>query len=123
MRRWVFLAGFFWGSAMPAWAHLHVMASTTDLAAIAQEIGKDQIDVISLLPPDADPHQLPADLPDAPRLRNADLVMVIGLEYEAKVAFTALLKKYGRGRFSPDSAAYFDASDGCEILEKPDESA
>lgn len=72
--------------ALPAYAKLQVLASIKPLALIAQEVAGDQVDVITLLPITASPHDYPLKMSDHKRLRSADLVLWVGPELESFLA-------------------------------------
>src|SRR5262249_21734687 len=73
---WVFLAN-------PAQAKkLTVVTATTDMAALAQEVGGDKISVESIAKGYQDPHFVEAKPSFLLRLRNADLLIVVGLQLE-----------------------------------------
>jgi ABC-type Zn uptake system ZnuABC Zn-binding protein ZnuA len=61
---------------------LNVMTATTDLAALAQEIGGDKVDVESIARGYQDPHFVEAKPSFLLKLRRADLLIVVGLELE-----------------------------------------
>lgn len=72
--------------ALPAQAKLQVLASIKPLALIAQEVAGDQVDVVTLLPITASPHDYPLKMSDHKRLRSADLVLWVGPELESFLA-------------------------------------
>ena len=61
---------------------LNVITATTDLAALAQEVGGDQIDVESIAKGYQDPHFVEAKPSFLLKLRQADLLIVVGLQLE-----------------------------------------
>src|SRR5215469_4590729 len=61
---------------------LNVVTSTTDLAAFAQEVGGDKINVDSIARGYQDPHFVEAKPSFLLKLRQADLLIVVGLELE-----------------------------------------
>lgn len=61
---------------------LRVLASTTFLADITQNIAGDHIQVSSLLPFGADPHAYQAAPADVARIAESDFLILNGLEYE-----------------------------------------
>ena len=62
---------------------LSVITTTTIVADWVRVVGGDRVDVTSLLPPGADPHNLIPGARDVAMVADADLVMTIGLELEA----------------------------------------
>ncbi|HSC69550.1 MAG TPA: zinc ABC transporter substrate-binding protein [Cellvibrio sp.] len=73
-------------TAMPAQAKLQLVASIKPLALIAQEVAGDQVEVITLLPISASPHDYPLKMSDHKLLRSADLIIWIGPEMESFLA-------------------------------------
>ncbi|MBC7877507.1 MAG: zinc ABC transporter substrate-binding protein [Anaerolineales bacterium] len=61
---------------------LNILASTTFLADIAQNIAGDRLVVTSLLPAGSDPHAYQAAPSDVARITESDLLILNGLEYE-----------------------------------------
>src|SRR5260370_35234126 len=61
---------------------LNVMTATTDLAALAQEVGGDRVNVESVARGYQDPHFVEAKPSFLLKLRHADLLIVVGLELE-----------------------------------------
>src|SRR2546430_7280373 len=61
---------------------LNIMTATTDLAALAQEIGGDRVEVESIARGYQDPHFVEAKPSFLLKLRIADLLIVVGLELE-----------------------------------------
>lgn len=80
--KWIFLCmvGNVW--ADPTTPPLRVVASFSILADLAREVGGDKVEVVSLVPINADPHvyePLPSDIK---KLNMADVVFVNGLGFE-----------------------------------------
>ena len=61
---------------------VRVLASTTFLADIAQNIAGDRLTVDSLLPVGADPHAYQAAPSDVAKISESDLLILNGVEYE-----------------------------------------
>ena len=61
---------------------LNVITATTDLAALAQEVGGDKIDVESIAKGYQDPHFVEAKPSFLLKLRHADLLILLGLDME-----------------------------------------
>jgi zinc/manganese transport system substrate-binding protein len=66
----------------PASAALRVVTTTEGLAALAREVGGDRVAVTSLSRGTQDPHFVDANPMLAVRLRDADLLIDVGLELE-----------------------------------------
>jgi ABC-type Zn uptake system ZnuABC Zn-binding protein ZnuA len=77
---------------------LRVIASTTFLADITQNITGDRIKVDSLLPFGADPHAYQAAPADVAKIEKSDLLILNGLEYETFIK--SLLKNAGGERLT-----------------------
>jgi zinc/manganese transport system substrate-binding protein len=67
----------------PAAARLKVAATVPDLAALAQAVGGDRVEVFSLTLPTQDPHFVDARPHLALQLNKANLLLLVGLELEA----------------------------------------
>jgi ABC-type Zn uptake system ZnuABC Zn-binding protein ZnuA len=65
---------------------LKVIATTTILADVAKNVGGDRVDVSSLVPPDADAHAFEPTPQDALSVSQADVVLAVGIGYEAFLA-------------------------------------
>ena len=105
---------------------LKVVASTSDLAALAAEVGGSRIEVDSLIRGNQDPHFVQAKPSYLLKLRRADLLIVVGLELESgwltRPHHTpSLLSQSGNSRIQPGASGYFDASQYAEILETPNQ--
>ena len=105
--------------APPAQAKkLNVVTSTSDLAALAQEVGGDRIAVDSIAKGYQDPHFVEAKPSFLLILRRADLLISVGLELEIGW-LPPLITQCGNPRIQPSSPGYLDASQFAEILEIP----
>jgi zinc/manganese transport system substrate-binding protein len=97
---------------------LNVVTATTDLAAFAQEVGGDKINVDSIAKGYQDPHFVEAKPSFLLKLRNADLLVSVGLDLEIGW-LPPLITQSGNGRIQPGANGYLDASQFAEILEIP----
>jgi ABC-type Zn uptake system ZnuABC Zn-binding protein ZnuA len=97
---------------------LQIVTATTDLAALAQEIGGDKIDVESIARGYQDPHFVEAKPSFLLKLRKADLLIVVGLELEIGW-LPPLITQSTNPRIQVGSPGYFDASRFAKILEIP----
>jgi zinc/manganese transport system substrate-binding protein len=70
------------GVATPAGATVDVVTTTEGLAAIAREVGGDRVKVIALSRGIQDPHFVDANPSLTVKLRNADLLVDVGMELE-----------------------------------------
>ncbi len=97
---------------------LQVMAATTDLASLAQEIGGDRIAVESIARGYQDPHFVEAKPSFLLNLRKADLLIVVGLELEIGW-LPPLITQSTNPKIQVGGPGYFDASRFAQILEMP----
>ncbi|HTK94289.1 MAG TPA: zinc ABC transporter substrate-binding protein, partial [Terriglobales bacterium] len=116
-------AGLVLGSALlfstPAHAkQLYVVTATTDMAALAQEVGGDKIKVESIAKGYQDPHFVEAKPSFLLKLRQADLLISVGLDLEIGW-LPPLITQSGNPKIQPAAQGYLDASQFAEILEKP----
>lgn len=74
---------------------LRVVTTTTMLCDLAKSIGKEHIEVESLMGPGVDPHGYQASAGDVTKMQNADLVIYNGLHLEGKMGdiFASLNKQ------------------------------
>src|SRR5579864_9819299 len=97
---------------------LTVVTSTTDMAALTQEVGGDKVSVESIAKGYQDPHFVEAKPSFLLKLRQADLLIVVGLELEIGW-LPPLINQSGNPRIQVAAPGYFDASRFAEILEIP----
>src|ERR1700757_545952 len=103
---------------MAAAKKLNVVTATTDLAALAQEVGGDRISVDSIARGYQDPHFVEAKPSFLLKLRQADLLIVVGLQLEIGW-LPPLITQSGNPRIQVGAPGYLDASQFAEILEIP----
>src|SRR3954447_20914870 len=97
---------------------LKVITTLTDLASLTQEVGGDKVDVEALARGYQDPHFVEAKPSFLLKLRQADLLIAVGLDLEIGW-LPPLVTQSGNGRIQPGGAGYLDASQFADILEKP----
>jgi ABC-type Zn uptake system ZnuABC Zn-binding protein ZnuA len=97
---------------------LNVITATTDLASLAQEVGGDKINVESMAKGYQDPHFVEAKPSFLLKLRQADLLVVVGLQLEIGW-LPPLITQSGNSRIQVGANGYLDASQFAEILEIP----
>ena len=97
---------------------IQIMTATTDLAALAQEIGGDKVDVESIARGYQDPHFVEAKPSFLLKLRRADLLIVVGLELEIGW-LPPLITQSTNPKIQVGAPGYFDASRFARILEIP----
>jgi ABC-type Zn uptake system ZnuABC Zn-binding protein ZnuA len=97
---------------------LNVVTSTTDMAALAQEVGGDKITVESVAKGYQDPHFVEAKPSFLLKLKNADLLISVGLQLEIGW-LPPLVTQCGNPRIQMGASGYLDASQFAEILDIP----
>jgi len=97
---------------------LNVVTSTTDMAALAQEVGGDKINVDSIAKGYQDPHFVEAKPSFLLKLRQADLLITVGLQLEIGW-LPPLITQSGNARVQAGANGNLDASQFAEILEIP----
>lgn len=97
---------------------LNVVTSTTDMAALTQEVGGDKVNVDSIAKGYQDPHFVEAKPSFLLKLRQADLLVVVGLQLEIGW-LPPLITQSGNPRIQVGAPGYLDASQFSEILEIP----
>jgi zinc/manganese transport system substrate-binding protein len=97
---------------------LRVITTLTDLASLTQEVGGDKVDVEALAKGYQDPHFVEPKPSFLLKLRNADLLVLVGLELEIGW-LPPLITQSGNGKIQPGGQGYLDASQFAEILEIP----
>jgi zinc/manganese transport system substrate-binding protein len=105
-------------AAPDARAAFNVVASTQDLAAIAQEIGGDKISVESIAKGYQDPHFVEAKPSFILKLHSADLLIVVGRELEIGW-LPPLITQSRNAKIQVGAPGYLDASLTAKILEIP----
>jgi zinc/manganese transport system substrate-binding protein len=98
--------------------NLNVITATTDLAALAQEVGGDKINVEAVAKGYQDPHFVEAKPSFLLKLRHADLLIVVGLQLEIGW-LPPLITQSGNSHIQVGANGYLDASQFSEILEIP----
>src|SRR3984893_5469157 len=117
----VTLGFLLWPVVSPAVAEankLNVVTSTTDMAALTQEVGGDKVAVESIAKGYQDPHFVEAKPSFLLKLRQADVLVVVGLQLEIGW-LPPLITQSGNPRIQVGASGYLDASQFTEILEIP----
>lgn len=107
-------------AVQPAFAakKLKVVTTLTDLASLTQEVGGDKIDVEALARGYQDPHFVEPKPSFLLKLRNADLLILVGLDLEIGW-LPPLITQSGNPRIQVGGNGYLDASQFAQILEIP----
>jgi zinc/manganese transport system substrate-binding protein len=98
---------------------LNVVTSTTDMASLTQEVGGDKVAVESIAKGYQDPHFVEAKPSFLLKLRQADLLVVVGLQLEIGW-LPPLITQSGNPRIQVGASGYLDASQFAQILEIPE---
>ena len=97
---------------------IQIMTATSDLAALAQEVGGDKVDAESIARGYQDPHFVDAKPSFLLKLKRADLLIVVGLELEIGW-LPPLITQSTNPKIQVGGPGYFDASRFAKILEIP----
>jgi zinc/manganese transport system substrate-binding protein len=97
---------------------LIVVTSTSDMAALAQEVGGDKIEVGSIAKGYQDPHFVEAKPSFLLKLRQADLLIYVGLQLEIGW-LPPLITQSGNPKIQVGATGNLDASQFAEILDIP----
>ena len=114
----LFLCGILLIPSMAEARKLKVITTLTDLASLTQEVGGDKVDVEALARGYQDPHFVEPKPSFLLKLRNADLLISVGLDLEIGW-LPPLITQSGNGKIQPGAPGYLDASQFAEILEIP----
>jgi zinc/manganese transport system substrate-binding protein len=104
--------------AAPAQAQLNVVATTQDMASIAQEVGGDKIKITALAKGYQDPHFVEAKPSFVLILNKANLLIVVGRDLELGW-LPPLITQSRNPRIQPGAEGYLDPSTSAKILEMP----
>lgn len=104
----------------PSWlyAKVRVVTTTEDLASLAREVGGELVETTSIARGYQDPHFVEAKPSYLLKLKRAALFIQVGLELEVAWA-PALLTNARNPGILPGSLGFLDASEGCDILQRP----
>ncbi len=94
---------------------MRVVATTTDLKALAEAVGGDRVRVVSLAPPTQDPHAIEAKPGHVEALRAAQLFVRVGLGHDKWVV--PAVEKAGNRAILPGGPGFVNAAEEIELLE------
>lgn len=97
-----------------AGAAISVVATTSDLASLATSVGGDVVVVQTIAPPGSDAESYEARASDVQKVRDAQLVLRVGLGYDYWI--DALVRRSGNARVGRGSTGDADASQGIPLL-------
>lgn len=104
--------------AVSASAKLKVVATLPDYAAIARDIGGDNVEVTTLAKPTEDPHFVDARPSFVVELRNADVLIDGGAELEMGW-LPPLLQNARNAKLQAGQPGRVEASEGIRLMEVP----
>ena len=105
-------------SAGAASAAINVFATVPEWAALAREIGGDQVNVFAATSALQDPHRIEARPSLIARARSAGLVVATGAELEIGW-LPVVLRESGNAAVQPGQPGYFEAATAVRMLEVP----
>ena len=97
---------------------LRVVATIPDLADIARQVGGERVEAESIAAGIQDPHYVDPKPSFVVKLNRADVFLQVGLDLEIGWA-PQLLNQSRNARIQKGGEGYLDASEGIEILERP----
>jgi ABC-type Zn uptake system ZnuABC Zn-binding protein ZnuA len=103
--------------ASPALAQdrIQIVTTTTDLRSLTEAVGGERVAAVSLVPPNMDAEDYQPRPQDVLRLKNARLLVRIGLDYDLWA--DRLLAQAERPEISRGGPGYVDASFAIAVLE------
>ncbi|GIW41390.1 MAG: adhesin [Candidatus Binatia bacterium] len=111
----LFASGFAYGAAA---APLRVCATTSDLGALAREVGGEDVEVVVFAKPTEDPHFVEAKPSFVKELHRAAVFVQVGMDLELGWV-PALLRNARNPKILPGQPGYIDASTVIRPLEVP----
>ncbi len=118
MKRIAFVLMMLAGANLFAADKLNVVTTTEDLASLMREAGGDKVEVTSIGKGYQDPHFVEPKPSFLLLLKNADLLVVVGLELEIGW-LPPLLDQSRNNNIRPGATGYLDVSQGVVILDRP----
>ncbi len=97
---------------------ISIVTTTTNIKYIAEQIGKDNVEVYSMIRGFDDPHFVMTRPDFLVKLNNADIICVIGLDLE--VGWMPILLQQSRNmKIQKGQSGYCDTSVGIKVLGEP----
>jgi ABC-type Zn uptake system ZnuABC Zn-binding protein ZnuA len=94
---------------------ISVVTTTTDLRSLAEAVGGERVAVVNIVPAGMDAEEYQAKPQDVSRLRNARMIVRVGLDYDLWAE--RLLLQAGNSAIRRGGIGYVDASYGIATLE------
>ena len=108
----------FFAACGTASAKLNVVATLPWIGSLAGTLGKDKVNVTTLVKPSQDPHYVEAKPSMILEVRRADLLLFNGLDLE--IGYLPVLVESSRNpKIQTGTRGYFDCSQFAEVIEKP----
>jgi zinc/manganese transport system substrate-binding protein len=104
--------------AAPAAADVKVVATVPDLAAIAREVGGDQVSISAMSLPTQDPHFVDAKPSLVLKLNKADVLLAVGVQLEAGW-LPALQNQARNARILSSGAGYLECAAHVTLKDRP----
>jgi zinc/manganese transport system substrate-binding protein len=118
MKRLLLAIAFLFCLAAPAFAKTNVVTTLPWIGSIASEIGKDRINVTTLVKPSQDPHLMEAKPSMILAARKADIIMYNGLDLE--IGYLPILVESSKNpKLQTGKPGNFDCSRYVTVIEKP----
>jgi zinc/manganese transport system substrate-binding protein len=114
----IIISFFTAGTLLTAHAKLNVVATTTDFAAIAREIGGDKIELTTLAKPTEDPHFVDAKPSFIIKLNHADVLIEGGAELEIGW-LPALLDQSRNEKVAAGAPGHVACAQGIQLRDVP----
>jgi zinc/manganese transport system substrate-binding protein len=102
----------------PALAKVNVVATLPFIGNIAKEIGKDKLNITTLVKPSQDPHYAEAKPSMILAARKADIIMYNGLDLEIGY-LPRIIESSNNPKIQPGKIGNFDCSQFVSVIEKP----
>ncbi len=102
----------------PALAKVNVVATLPFIGNIAKEIGRDKLNVTTLVKPSQDPHYAEAKPSMILAARKADIIMYNGLDLEIGY-LPRIIESSNNPKIQPGKIGNFDCSQFVSVIEKP----
>lgn len=117
MKKFIFSFLIIAALAAPASAKLNVVATLPWIGSIANELGKDRVEVTVMVKPSQDPHYIEAKPSMVLAARGADILVYNGLDLE--IGYLPILIESSRNRkIQPGQPGNFDCSQFVNVIEK-----
>ncbi len=102
----------------PALAKVNVVATLPFIGSIAKEIGKDKLEITTLVKPSQDPHYAEAKPSMILAARKANIIMYNGLDLEIGY-LPRIIESSNNPKIQPGKIGNLDCSQFVSVIEKP----